>query len=249
MKKNAYNEMFAVEDQHWWYITIHNLVTLLSRTQFSRGPLKILDAGCGTGGLLSILSEAGHDVEGFDCSEVALEFCSARGLDKVTRADLNDWIPDPKTYDLILSMDVLYHEWVRDQVKVLRNLSGGLKEDGLIMVNYPAFPILSRHHDRVVMVRERYTTKTLKKYLAEAGLAPVLLSYRLPHAFFYLICLRLYEASRKNEVEAKSDIANIPSGFINRFLIQIGKLENRLIARGISMPFGSSLFVVAKRAG
>jgi len=247
MKKNAYNEMFAVEDIHWWYVTLHDLVTLLSDTQFSRQPLKILDAGCGTGSLLSILSKVGHDIEGFDYSEDALGFCRKRGLKNVIKADINDWVPPQKTYDLITSMDVLCHEWVHDEIKVLRTLAGGLKENGLIIVNYPAFPILSRHHDRVVMIQERYTKKILKKYLAEAGLAPVLLSYRLPHAFLYLLFLRLYEASRKNNAEAKSDIADIPSGFINRLLIQIGKLENCLIARGISIPFGSSLFVVAKK--
>jgi hypothetical protein len=57
----------------------------------------------------------------------------------------------------------------------------------------------------------------------------------------------LYEASKKKNAEAKSDIADIPSQFINRLLTKIGKLENRLITRGISIPFGSSLFVVAKK--
>lgn len=247
MKKNAYSEMFAVEDTHWWYVILHNLVNLLSDTQFSRGPLKILDAGCGTGGLLSILSSVGHDVEGFDHSEDGLNFCRRRGLNKVIKADINEWVPTPKTYDLITSMDVLCHEWVHDEIQVLRTLAGGLKEDGLIMLNYPAFSILSRHHDNVVMIRERYTKKNLKKYLAAAGLTPVILSYRLPHAFLYLVFLRLYEASKRKNAEAKSDIADIPSKFINRLLTMIGKLENRLIARGISIPFGSSLFVVAKK--
>ena len=247
MKKNAYSEMFAVEDTHWWYVALHDLVTSLSDVQFSKKSLKVLDAGCGTGGLLSILSKAGHDIEGFDYSDDALNFCHKRGLNKVIKADINDWVPSPKVYDLITSMDVLYHEWVRDQVRVLRNLSGGLKENGLIMINYPAFPILSRHHDKVVMVRERYTKKTLKQYLAEAGLAPVILSYRLPHAFLYLIFLRFFEASRTNNTDARSDVADIPPGFINSLLTKIGKIENRLIARGISIPFGSSLFVVAKK--
>jgi SAM-dependent methyltransferase len=249
MKKNAYAEMFAVEDKHWWYVILHDLVRLLSETKFSRQPLRILDAGCGTGGLLSVLSGTRYDPEGFDFSEDALDFCRKRGLDRVTQGDINEWAPIPKTYDLITSMDVICHEWVHDQVKVLRNLSAGLKEDGLLLVNYPAFPILSRHHDKVVMVRERYTKKTLKKYLADAGLAPVILSYRMPHAFLYLIFLRLCESIKIDNHEAKSDIADVPPEKINRFLIQLGKLENRLIARGMSMPFGSSLFVVAKKVG
>lgn len=249
MKKNAYQEMFAVEDQHWWYVTLHDLVTLLSKTQFSGRTLKILDAGCGTGGLLSVLAETGHEIEGFDFSEDALAFCRERGFETVLQADINEWVPAPKTYDLITSMDVLCHDWVRDEIRVLQNLASGLKENGLIMLNYPAFPLLSRHHDQVVMIRERYTRKTLKKYLAEAGLAPVLLSYRLPHAFLALLFLGWAKGRRREDAEAKSDIAEIPSALVNRLLIRMGKIENRLIARGLSMPFGSSLFVAARKAG
>jgi 2-polyprenyl-3-methyl-5-hydroxy-6-metoxy-1,4-benzoquinol methylase len=247
MKKNAYDEMFAVEEAHWWYVTLHDLVTRISKRQFPRQGIKILDAGCGTGGLLSALSGTGHDVAGFDYSDEALAFCRRRGLERVFKADLNNWSPSPNSYDLITSMDVLSHEWVEDEIKVLRALAGGLKEGGLIMVNYPAFPFLRRHHDKVVMIRERYTKKSLKSHLKQAGLVPVLLSYRLPHAFLYLIFLRLYESHRET-VEVKSDIADIPAEFINRLLIQIGKVENHLIARGLSIPIGSSIFVVAKKA-
>jgi len=239
--------MFAVEDNHWWYVGLHDLVITLCKTQFSQRPVKVLDAGCGTGGLLTILSKAGHAVEGFDLSEVALNFCRERGLSNTFKADINDWIPSPGSYNLITLMDVLYHEWVHDEIKVLRTLAGGLKENGLLMANYPAFPILSRQHDKAVMTRERYTKKTLKAKLSEASLTPVILSYRLPHAFLFLLFLRLYEASKKNQVEAKSDIAEIPSSFINQTLVKIGKLENRIIAKGVSIPFGSSLFVVAKK--
>jgi len=247
MKKNAYTEMFAVEDTHWWYIGLHDLVSLLSNKLFSHQTLKILDAGCGTGGLLSILTSAGHEVEGMDYSEDAINLCHERGLKKVFKADINDWTPEPNSYDLIVSMDVLYHKWVRDEIRVLKSLASGLKENGLIMLNSPAFPILSRHHDEVVMVRERYTKKVLNKYLSEAGLAPIILSYRLPHAFLFLLLLRIYEASRKNNSEAKSDIADVPPKFVNQLLILINKMENQIIAQGFSIPFGSSLFVVARK--
>jgi len=247
MEKNAYDEMFAVEDKHWWYVGLRDLVLLLSRRLFSKGKLKILDAGCGTGGLLSELSKAGHEAEGFDFSEEALNFCHQRGLDKVFKANINDWLPNPGSYDLIVSMDVLCHKWVQDEIQVLRSLASGLNDKGLIMINYPAFPLLSRHHDRVVMIRERYTKKTLKKYLSDAGLTPVVLTYRLPHAFLYLLLLRIFGVISKKNVEGKSDIAEIPSNSINQLLIQENMLENRIIAFGISLPFGSSIFVVAQK--
>lgn len=247
MKKNAYNEMFAVEDKHWWYIGLHDLVSVLVKELFPNQTLKILDAGCGTGGLVSILSSTQHQVEGIDYSDDAIAFCHKRGLEKVYKADINNWIPTPNSFDLIVSMDVLCHKWVRDEIQVLKTLASGLKNNGLMMLNYPAFPILRRHHDDVVMIRERYTKKTLNKYLSDAGLEPVILSYRLPHAFIFLIFLRIYESTLANTTNIKSDIADIPSPFINKALTKTIKLENQAIARGVSIPFGSSLFVVVRK--
>jgi len=248
MEKNAYAEMFAVEDHHWWYIGLHDLIVLLTNTLIPKEQLNILDVGCGTGGLLSIFNQIGHKAEGLDYSDDAIFFCHKRGLNHVSKTDVNDWIPNPKSYDLIVSLDVLCHEWVRDEIKVLRSMAHGLKDNGLLMLNYPAFPILKRHHDRVVMIHRRYTKESLTKMLLEAGLSPVLISYRLPHAFVYLLLLRIYERSRNGNLETKSDIADIPPKFINQALIQINKIENRIIARGFSIPLGSSLFVAARKS-
>ena len=247
MKKNAYSEMFSVESRHWWYVGLHDLIPLLAERQFPGQSLAILDAGCGTGGLLSTLTGRGHQVEGFDFSEDAVDFCHQRGLEYVFKANINEWRPVSGAYDLITIMDVLCHDWVPDEVKVLQSMSEGLKENGLILLNYPAFPMLGRHHDEVVMIRERYTKKSLKKILAEAKLSPVLLSYRLPHAFLILALLRQYEKLRKEHQPAKSDIADIPPVFVNNLLIQWIKIENRLIAHKFPIPFGSSIFVVAQK--
>jgi len=249
MEKNAYDEMFAVEDKHWWYVGLHNLVVVLSNKLFSQKQLKILDAGCGTGGLLSILSKIGYEAEGLDYSDEALSYCHKRGLQNIFKADINEWKPHQDTYDLITSFDVLSHEWVKDEVQILKSLANGLKDNGVIMLNYPAFPILRRQHDSVVMMRKRYTKKTLRQLLSKADLSPVIVSYRIPHAFLVLLLLRAYESTQTNRQDAQSDIATIPSELINNTLIKATKLENQAIARGYSIPFGSSLFAVARKIG
>ncbi len=247
MKKNAYLEMYNVESRHWWYVGLHDLILRLAETQFPGQPLDILDAGCGTGGLLSALARIGHRVEGFDFSDDAVDFCHQRGFVSVFKANINEWLPESGAYDLIAIMDVLCHKWVPNEVKVLQTMAEGLKENGIIMLNYPAFPMLGRHHDEVVMIRERYTRKTLKNILDAAGLSPVLLSYRLPHAFLVLVLLRLYEKLRKEHQPAKSDIADIPPALVNNLLIQLMNFENRLIVHKFPIPFGSSVFVVARK--
>ncbi len=246
MKDYAYKEMFLVENDHWWYRGLHDLVLHLLIRLFPQRPLKIFDAGCGTGRLISLLKETGHDVGGLDYSDEALEFCIQRGLDNVVKGDLNEWQPDINRYDLITCFDVLCHEWVRDDVAILRAMASGLKEDGLLFLNEPAFPILSRGHDQVVMIRERYTKKSFRKVLAAAGLQPVIMSYRIPLAFLALFVLRGYE-KLKGVSTVRSDIAVIPPNAINRSLLRMLQFENRLIGLGFSFPFGSSLFTVAKK--
>ena len=247
MNKNAYEEMFAVEDSHWWYVGLHDLVTVISNRLFPPEHIKILDVGCGTGGLLSILSRAGHEVEGLDFSDDALSFCHKRGLQNVFKADINEWKPNQNAYNLITSFDVLSHEWITDEVKILKSLADGLKENGLIMLNYPAFPILRRRHDKVVMMRKRYTKKVLTQMLSKASLEPVIFSYRVPHAFIVLLMLRLFESFKTDQQESQSDIATIPSEVFNNALTYAIKLENQAIARGLPIPFGSSLFVAARK--
>lgn len=247
MKKNAYAEMFAVEDQHWWYVGLHHLILLLVNIYFPTKKLYILDVGCGTGGLLSVLEGNGHESEGLDTSEDALEYCHKRGLKGVFKADINSWVPSENSYDLITAMDVLSHEWIHDEIRILKSLSSSLKSNGFLMLNYPAFPLLRRQHDKTTMMKQRYTKRMLKSILDQAGLEPVLISYRLPYAFVILLFSRFYESLNKNTGVQKSDIANIPSRPINEALIHLSRLENRIIAQGFSIPLGSSLFAVARK--
>ncbi|RME58453.1 class I SAM-dependent methyltransferase, partial [Candidatus Parcubacteria bacterium] len=72
MKKQAYQEMFQVENTHWWYRGLHDLVLHLLDKWFPGKSLKIFDAGCGTGQLISLLSDAGHQVSGLDYSDDAV---------------------------------------------------------------------------------------------------------------------------------------------------------------------------------
>jgi len=249
MKNNAYEEMYLVENSHWWYMGLHDLVVHLINKLSEHNQLQIFDAGCGTGRLLTILSENGHDVAGLDYSEEALKYCSKRGLNNILKLDLNNWIPSPNTYDLITCFDVLCHKWIKDEIKILKTLGSGLKKDGLLFLNDPAFPTLSREHDQVVMIRERYTINSFRRVLASANLQPIIMTYRLPHAFLTLLALRYFNAIRKGENQTTSDIANIPPKLVNQFLFSLTQFENRLIGSGITMPFGSSLFTVAKKVG
>jgi aminotransferase EvaB len=153
VNEREYQRMFEAEDRHWWYLTLRELVDGYARREFERrGPLRLFDAGCGTGGLLARLARWG-EAEGCDRAPAALAACARRGLTGVHAADLSDLTLPPARYDLITVLDVLYHRWITDEGALLRRLWAGLRPGGLLLVNEVAFESLRSPHDVAVMTR------------------------------------------------------------------------------------------------
>ena len=70
MELSAYESMYATEDGHWWYRGMERItISLLNQLYPSPRNLRILDAGCGTGGatrfLLPFGTVTGCDVCGY----------------------------------------------------------------------------------------------------------------------------------------------------------------------------------------
>ena len=57
MDPSEYRAIYTVEDRHWWYVGMARISqTLLGGAYPDRRDLRILDAGCGTGGALDFLA-------------------------------------------------------------------------------------------------------------------------------------------------------------------------------------------------
>lgn len=248
MNDREYGAMFRVEETHWWYVTLHDLVIrYVADEQKRKGSLEILDAGCGTGRLCTLLERYGS-VRGCDASELALGFCAARKLTSVFSADLNEADLGTGRYGLITSMDVLYHQWVKDDGAVLEKFFRALAPGGLLLLNLPAWEFLRSTHDIAVQTRKRYTKEGLVALLAQTGFVVEKASYRLGFLFVPIACWRL--AARllhkvRGVSEANSDVRRLfPPA--NAILTRLGRLENRLIARH-SVPCGTSVFIAARK--
>ena len=80
--KEEYIKMENVESKHWWYVSLHNLTLKTIQKAFKQKDISILDAGCGTGGLLEkLISNNYKFVEGFDISEDAVEIARLKKID------------------------------------------------------------------------------------------------------------------------------------------------------------------------
>jgi SAM-dependent methyltransferase len=243
METCEYSFMYEVEDRHWWYRGLHELVVRQIADAGLKAP-RMLDAGCGTGKLLTLLRDKGT-VAGIDCSDDAIRFCRQRGLAMVTKVNLNDWLPEPSSYDAITSIDVVCCREVVSDVAFFQRAFAALKPHGILILNLPAFASLSRMHDVAVHIRERYRLTPLCTCLQQVGFRMDVATYRLPWLFLVMLGLRLYEAIRRPRT-VTSDVKPVPA-VLNQILLRMHRVENALIARGVRMPWGSSVFVVARK--
>jgi len=237
--------MFEYENNYWWYKGLHELVIYFvqkySNSDFSKN---ILDAGCGTGKMLELLSDYNF-CEGFDLSEDAIKFSKSRNLKNVFLHDLNKWKSESNIYDFIISLDVICCKGIINENDILNTFYTSLKTGGKLILNLPALDILSRNHDIAVYIAKRYKRKTFVEQLTKLGFKINLATYRQPILFFIILILKIFE-KKANDSTAISDLKPIPKYVNKLFLLNI-RFENFFIRKGFRFPFGSSLFIVAEK--
>jgi SAM-dependent methyltransferase len=251
-----YRIMSEAEERHWWYLGLRDaMARALSRPDMMSSPHpKVLDAGCGTGENLRFLRRllTPAYLGGFDLSDEALQF--AREKEPGADLYLSD-IRDPEIradgLDLVISLDVIYIPGARRSMDGLQRLVGALKPGGLFVVNLPAYDWLFSEHDLAIGTTERYTTGRAYRLLRALGLNVELLTYRLCLLFPAVVLARLpgmvRARRRPRPGSPRSDLHRVPWDLTNRILHRIVQLENPWIARGIRLPWGSSVFAVGRK--
>lgn len=248
MNPREYRQMYEVEEFHWWYVALHELIISVVRSKGGEpGELRILDAGCGTGRLCQLLKKCGS-VTGCDMSPEALELCRKRGLTDLFQADLNSVSFRASHYDVITSIDTLYHLAIKDEQVVLKKFHDALKPGGVLILNLVAHEFLRSTHDIAVHTRKRYTRKEVVDLLESCGFRVTVSSYRLGFLFLPIAALRLIKKvlnSSRDPQNVTSDVTS-PHPVLNRLLLWAARQENRMVLKS-SMPFGTSVFAVAEK--
>jgi SAM-dependent methyltransferase len=246
VEKSEYRVMFFVEDDHWWYVGLRRLVlSFMDSLRPGKENVSVLDAGCGTGGMLAECR--GYNAFGLDISEEAMKFCAMRNLPNITEGSVSAMPFHDNSFDMLISLDVLYHLDVLDDALALKEFYRVINQNGILLLNLPAYNFLTSSHDKIIHTRHRYTLRELKAKVESAGFAIERITYRNTLLFPLALVMRtvkrfLYSAG---DVKA-SDLKPVPS-FFNKFLKGILILENRLIVSGVNFPFGLSIFCVARK--
>lgn len=242
MQASEYKNIFLNENSHFYYRGTHNTVlSLLNKYSPEKKKLKILDAGCGTGLLMKKLEKYG-DVFGVDISPEAIKYTKKRRIKNTSLASIEKLPFKDNNFDIIISVDVLYHQRVGNDIKALKEFNRVLKPGGILIVKVPAFNWLRGHHDIVVETRHRYTKKELGEKLKASGFEIMKLSYANMTVFPIALLKRITERFQKNP---STDVEKV-SSYLNKTLIKIMGVEDKLMAF-YGLPFGLSVLAVAQK--
>lgn len=242
MLKSQYGNIFKYQDSYWWYKGMAAINTMLLKKFLPKNKkLQILDVGCGPGAALLYLSRFG-DVMGVDLSDEALKFARKRG--KVRKADISSLPFEDESFDAVVCLDVLYHEWVKDNNKALLEIKRVLKPRGIFLLREPAYNWFRSSEDIVDFTKHRFTKKEIEKDLSKSF--EIL---KITYANFFLFPLafmkRIPQVIGLQKKQNKSDFFDI-NPVLNEILFLFINFESKIIQR-FNFPFGTSVVAVARK--
>ena len=241
MDRAVYDRMGEAEAEHWWFVGRRAVLdALVQRHCALPDDPRVLEAGCGTGGNLAMLSSYGR-LEAFEYDADARAVASAKGGINVEPGALPDEISVPDdAFDLIALFDVLEH--IEQDVASLASLGKKLAPRGRLLISVPAMPWLWSHHDVAHHHFRRYTKRALRDAISSAGLSTQSIGYFNTLLFPAAVAQRVVQKITGSQAPADA----IPAPWLNRLLGGVFRAERHFIGR-VSMPFGLSLYAVVTR--
>lgn len=233
---------------HFWHHARLELIDKLLASIYGdeAGGRLILDLGCGTGEETAVLKKFGR-VIGADKSEEVLKLAKAKG-NEVMFFDVEKQELPAVGYDAVCVFDLLEH--LKDDERALKNIYQALKPGGYLFFTAPAFKFIFSPHDLALGHERRYGRRELEKKIKQRGFSQVE-SYFWNSLFFLpLAALRIFKNLvlikflRRKEFRSEARPLN---KILNAWLFYLLKLENKLLFKKRWLPFGLTIYGVAKK--
>lgn len=244
MHLDEYRKLAAVEDRMWYFAALHRRRAEWLGRLLPRGPARVLDAGCGTGGFIRVLRAVRPEwtVAGVDQSALACALARERTGAEIAEGSVTALPYGDGSFDAVTTGDVLYH--VPDTAAALREFARVVRPGGALVVNEPAYRWLWSYHDEAVESKHRFTRPELVARFRAAGFEVKRAGYaNLPTLPLVVLRRKVFPPGRPT-----SDVALLPRP-VERVLAGLAAMEFDWQCSGIDSPAGSSVFVVGRRAG
>ncbi len=251
MEDAVYQEFLALEANHWWFRGRRAIFTSLLDRFLGRdkgGARKIMDLGCGVGGMLGPLTDFGQ-VIGTDVTLKGLQHCAQRNFPRLVACNGSEGCFETESLDCITAFDALEH--IEDDVAAMAEIYRMLKPGGLLIASGPAYQFLYAQQDRITHHFRRYTLGEMKRKTRSVGFDVLKASYinvfLFPVILPAVLGLKVLQKMRPTPDEkAGSNVGISIPLWINNSLAHLFSFEARLL-RIMSAPAGHSLVVVVKK--
>lgn len=242
MEPAEYRKMAAVEDAMWYYRALHRVVgTALARS--APAPrAAVLDAGCGTGGLLRRLRalQPGWVLAGLDFSPLACALARERTGLPVTEGSVTALPFAAAAFDAVVSCDVVCQ--VADPAAALREFHRVVRPGGVVVLTLPAYRWMYSYHDRAVGNLRRYSRAETVDLLRAAGFTVAYASYWNA----LLFPLAVLQRKVLGGAAAASDVRLYPAP-VEAICDAMNVMEHAWLRRGGRLPWGNSVLAVGRR--
>jgi len=234
----------SAETKHFWFRARARAIQGSVRRLSSGLPVRprILEIGCGSGTVLAALRSACPDatVVGIDIHQEGLAYARRRTDAALVRGRIEQ-LPFAARFDLIGLFDVLEH--LPDDLGALRRVRSVLDSRGALVATVPAHRSLWSRVDEAAGHCRRYEPCEFHKLFEEAG-------YRIEFATAYMtatfpIVWAVRRLSRPPDDVPLARELRVPT-LINAILERVLRVEADWLARGRRLPFGASLFAIAR---
>jgi SAM-dependent methyltransferase len=232
--------MRSLETTHWWFLgRRHVLATLLASLGLPERA-KILEAGCGVGGNIEMLTGFGS-VEALEPDEPSRAYVATRtGITPVGGYLPNDLPFKPGSFDAVCAFDVVEH--VDDDRGAVTALSALVAPGGYLVVTVPAYQWMWSAHDVVHHHKRRYSRAQILEVVRGGGLDVVKASHFNATLFPLAASVRILKKLTRSQ--ASDDV--MPPAWLNGLFRTLFGGEGAWLARH-SLPFGLSIVVIARR--
>ncbi len=238
----------SVESSFWVRSRNRLLKSIVNDHLELTGKTKFLEIGCGTGDFIRQIVEIGNlEITG---SEIYLKglLYAKKNLPNIDfiQFDITQGVIGEE-FDLIVAFDVIEH--IENDVAAISNIHRMLRKGGNLIVTVPQHMFLWGALDEIVKHKRRYSRRELLTKLQENGFD---ISYATSFLFVLFPLMLIYRMFDKGRVQLKSDEVELEkrvkfSNVLNSVFDLFMRVDEALIRLGISLPFGGTLVVVARK--
>lgn len=245
----AYARLVELEANNFWFRSRNRVIRNVFRKYLPQPtPARVLEVGCGTGFVLSALrAENRFELVGAEQHLAGLVYAKRR-LPDVTFVQLNARaLPYRSEFHAVGAFDVLEH--IDEDEDVMANVYSALQPGGLFVITVPQHAWLWSSADEHAHHKRRYTRADLVAKLQRAGF-----ELRFCSSFLFTLLPLMYASrlrrkqatDQRQAAEQSYDELALPP-IVDKLFSAAMRIDELLIAAGISLPAGGSLLAVVQK--